>query len=92
MKRPDKSIANYTLRSKDIPLISFSLLEDDIEFFGVNKKRYSIQINKIYNENHKLFPKNMLDEITDEKLLNWIDGRKVPKNRRFVEKILFAFD
>ena len=60
MKRPDKSIANYTLRSKDIPLISFSLLEDDIEFFGVNKKRYSIQINKIYNENHKLFPKNML--------------------------------
>lgn len=38
MKRPDKSIANYTLRSKDIPLISFSLLEDDVNYPRLQKR------------------------------------------------------
>lgn len=89
-----KNSVNYTLRSKDKPLISFTLYEKEelILDLGVINKSYSIEIKKIFNENKKLFPKNFPEKLTNEILLRWINRRKAPKNRQFVEKIMSAFN
>lgn len=87
-----KNIAQYTLRSKDVPLISFSLYELEEEAFGLKNRVYSVQIDKIFIENQALFPKNLPINPSNDELLRWINRRKAPKNRQFVEKILAAFD
>ena len=92
MEVSKKNIAQYTLRSKDVPLISFSLYELEEEAFGLKNKVYSVQIDKIFLENQALFPKNLSINLSNDELLRWINRRKAPKNRQFVEKILAAFD
>lgn len=92
MEVSKKNIAQYTLRSKDAPLIFFSLYEFVEEDFGLKNKVYSVQIDKIFLENQALFPKNLSINLSNDELLRWINRRKAPKNRQFVEKILAAFD
>lgn len=92
MEVSKKNIAQYTLRSKDVPLISFSLYELEEEAFGLKNKVYSVQIDRIFYENQALFPKNLSINASNDELLRWINRRKAPKNRQFVEKILAAFD
>lgn len=92
MEVSKKNIAQYTLRSKDVPLIFFSLYEFEEEAFGLKNKVYSVQIDKIFYENQALFPKNLSINPSNDELLRWINRRKAPKNRQFVEKILAAFD
>lgn len=88
-----KLIQNYTLRSKNIPLIDFALFSSAEKAFDIINEIFFIKIDKIYLENSKLFPKNLNpDTITDQTLLKWIERRKAPKNRQFVEKILSAID
>ncbi len=91
MRKNQKQLINeYTLRSKDIPLIEFSLYRITEQALGSVAYRYEISINKIYEEHRDIFPKNL--QKTDEKnLLLWIKKRKAPKNRRFVQKILASF-
>lgn len=89
MKASLKNTVSYTLRSKDIPLISFSLYEYEEEEFGVTDKVYSIHVDKVYNENFALFPKK-LSAVTDKNLRKWITARKTPENRQYAEKILAA--
>lgn len=92
MEVSKKNIAQYTLRSKDVPLVSFSLYELEEEAFGLKNKVYSVQIDKIFYENQALFPKNLPIDPSNDDLLRWINRRKAPKNRQFVEKILASFD
>lgn len=92
MDKKSTNTTHYTLRSKNIPLISFSLFEYEEKEFGVTNKIYTIHIDKIYQENSTLLPKNLSEDITNESLEKWINRRKAPKNRQFVEKILSAFD
>lgn len=84
----------YTLRSKDIPLVTFSLCESneiDPDYEVINKV-YTIKIEKVFTENKALFPKNFPDTVADNDILKWINRRKAPKNRQFVEKIMSSFD
>lgn len=92
MNNSPKLLDKYILRSKDTPLIEFSLFETKEEALGTFDFSYSLQINKIHVENKQLFPKNLPDDPTEEQLLKWINKRKAPKNRQFVEKILSAID
>lgn len=85
-------LSTYVLRSKDIPLIDFSLYAADEVIFDAVETAYSIKIDKIYFENKYLFPKNLSEKPTETELLKWINRRKAPKNRQFVEKILSAID
>lgn len=85
-------VSTYVLRSKDTPLIDFSLYETQEEIFETIDTTYSIQIDKVYNENKHLFPKNLSSNPSEAELLKWINKRKAPKNRQFVEKILAAID
>ena len=86
-------VDKYTLRSKNTPLVDFSLYSTKEEALGTFGYTYSIKINKIYNENSILFPKNLkVDDVSDNNLLKWIERRKAPKNRQFVDKILSAIE
>lgn len=96
-------VASYVLRSKNLPLIDFSLCvsnnlvisdlnnSNDV-VFDATSSSYSIKIDAIHTENLHLFPKNLSNSPSEAELLNWIKRRKAPKNRQFVEKIMSAID
>ncbi len=92
MNKSGGLLASYVLRLKDIPLIDFSLFVNYEVVFDSVEESYSIKINKIYGENRNLFPKKLSKNINEAELLKWINRRKAPKNRQFVEKILSAID
>ena len=88
----DKLINKYTLRSKDIPLIEFSLYKTKQEALGIISEAYYIKIDRTYYANKNLFPKSFFGVVNDDSLLKWIKRRKAPKNRHFVDKILSSFN
>ncbi len=93
MQIENKHLVNkYSLKSKDISLIEFSLYK--IRQFAVDvfNDTYKIEIDRIFNENRELFPKEFNNFIDDERLMLWIERRKAPKNRKFVNKILLSFN
>ena len=85
-------LASYVLKLKDIPLVEFSLYVVYEEIFDTVVENYSIKINNVHQENKHLLPKKLSFNLTEEELLKWINRRKAPKNRQFVEKILSAID
>lgn len=77
----------YELKSKDIPLIRFSLYGEEIISHGIQSTEYSIKIDHVFRENKALMPKGLSDT-SEKSVLHWINRRKVPKNRHFVSSIL----
>ena len=77
---------------KDIPLVEFSLYVSYEEIFDSVAENYSIKIKKVHHENKHLLPKKLSSNLNEAELLKWINHRKAPKNRQFVEKILSAID
>ena len=88
----DDIVNNYFLKSKDFILAEFSLKRIKEVNFGITSYEYSIEIKQIYTEYTNLFPKNLGSNFDGKKLLRWINHRKVPKNRQFVDKLLTAID
>lgn len=78
----------YTLRNKDIPLIKFDLLRETVTVNGIQAYDYALKINYINNEQQTLLPYSLRNELSPENLLLWIERRKAPKNRRFVEQLM----
>ncbi len=78
----------YTLRNKDIPLIKFDLLRETVTVNGIQAYDYALKINYINKEQQALLPYSLKNELSPENLLLWIERRKAPKNRRFVEQLM----
>ena len=78
----------YTLRNKDIPLIKFDLLRETVTINGIQAYDYALKINYINKEQQALLPYSLRNELSPENLLLWIERRKAPKNRRFVEQLM----
>ena len=72
----------FILMNKNIPLIKFEYLKKNNEFGTI----YDFKISEIKKNKQDIFPISL--ETTEEGLKEWIETRKVPKNRAFVEKIL----
>lgn len=90
---PTKKLLNkYTLRLKDEPLVDFALYIETQELLGRSVATYSVEIEHRYLQNMALMPKNLPTDFTDKQLLTWINKRKTPKNRQFVEKIMTAIE
>lgn len=85
-------VHKYTLRSKDTPLVSFSLYADKLLHKGKDLLSYSIEITHNYEENKVLLPKNLPSDFTAAQLLTWINKRKAPKNRQFVDKLMLSIE
>ena len=85
------TITRYILQSKDKPLIEFDLHILTEVIMGELEHSYSLQITAVHEENQYLFPKN-LSETNNNSLLHWIQERRAPKNRQFVNQILAAYD
>jgi len=73
---------NYILKHFDNDLIKFTFISSPHE--GT-----TIEIIDIYSEHQLFFPLNL--ELDNFSFLRWIKGRTIPKNRRFVDKILMEF-
>lgn len=82
----------YMLKSKDIPLIDFSLLKETETAVITPNESYRLQINHVFTENSRLFPKNLSNPSDPMVLLNWIIKRKAPKNRQFINEIMSSID
>ena len=87
-------VRSYTLRLKDIPLVKFSLLCNRSLVNYTENSTYHLKINKIYSESKKWLPKSLLlqGELTERKLRNWINKRKVPQNRQFATNLLASIN
>ena len=72
---------NYILKHFDENLIKFN-------FVSTPHGGTHIDIINTYDENKDFLPLGM--EVTGIKLLKWIKGRTIPKNRKFIHKILMA--
>ena len=92
MSHNKKLLNKYTLRSKDKPLVDFTLCIESQLFRGRTFDTYSVEIEHKYLENKALMPKNLPADFSDRQLLAWINKRKTPKNRQFVEKIMTAIE
>lgn len=92
MQNEAKLLNQYTLRSKDNPLVDFALYKVTVTFNGKAMDSYQLKITHRYVENSALIPKNLPADFNDSQLLTWINKRKAPKNRQFVEKIMTAIE
>lgn len=86
------TIASYTLRSKDIALVHFHLQSEAEHALGVTQYKYQIEIAEIVEKNKPLLPYSLKDGLNNKKLLAWINQRKAPKNRQFVNQIMTAIE
>ena len=87
-----ETVATYTLRSKDKPLINFSLKRELEEEFGVKQYKYQVEIIDVIEENKSILPYPLRRQLDNKHLLNWINQRKAPKNRQFVNQIMSAIE
>ena len=69
----------FTLKQYDTPLLTFDITEDALE----GQKCHIIEI---VSANKHLLPLGL--KIDDEKLMSWLQGRIVPKNREYVDTLL----
>lgn len=87
-----ETIANYTLRNKDIPLIRFSLLRELQRGLDAEQYAYTVHIDSVDTEHSYLLPQALRYDLNDKKLLRWINHRKAPKNRQFVQQIMSSIE
>ena len=88
----NKTLVNhYQLSSKDMPLVDFTYTVTDVMTNGIPDKVYDLKITRIYDENLKLKPFS-LSEITDSHLLHWLEKRKAPTGRAFMDKVLSSIN
>lgn len=89
-----ETVEKYTLKSKDKPLLHFELhvTRENSGIAGTDTETYRIHITGRHEENKAIFPKNLPFDAGDRDLLRWINHRKAPKNRQFIEQILNTID
>lgn len=76
-------MSKYFLKNKDTILIEFEKIEKTLENEFGKYTFQDVNILKIYNQ---------FNDIKDNKTLKeWIEKRKVPKNREFVDKIIATY-
>lgn len=83
-------LAHYTLRRKDIPLVHFCLEAEQEVTAGMAQTIYQVHVTQVEEDNRHLLPGTLREQLTDASLLTWIDRRKAPKNRQFVDQIMYA--
>lgn len=71
----------YTLKIYDEPLMSFRVSTDG---YG----RLSAVVEDVDEGKRSLLPLQMLPAADGESVVAWLKGRTIPKNRRFVDRIL----
>lgn len=78
---------DYILKSKDKPILLFSVNKNIEEINNIEDITYSLEIKKI--ENRSLLPIAL--EPTENSLSEWLRNRKIPNNREHVEQLLNMF-
>lgn len=83
----------YLLKNKDKTIASFSLQKQEIKqiFNGREIVEVAYGIGDLQVFLPSLLPHDLQDDCTPQTLKKWIQKRKVPKNRAFVEKIIHTY-
>ncbi|TNB54441.1 transcriptional regulator, partial [Campylobacter helveticus] len=80
----------YILKNKDEVVLEFGV-EDIEEYTNFMGQITSSRITKLNIINEKLLPKSIKKEKAKTNLSSWIQARKVPKNREFVDEIIASY-
>ena len=84
--RFEKNKKQYILKNKDIPVLTFDY-EKTIDKTSLgNIAGYKIKHIKILEPN--LLPAGYPNTVDSSKLKNWIERRKIPRNRKNMENVL----
>ncbi len=78
----------YTLKNKNKALVDFI---DNTDNSQKGDPSYPIVIEKIHDENIRLFPFD-LQEITGDAILNWVINRRIPKGRKHANLLLGKYN
>ena len=80
----------YILKNKDKNVLEFEVenVEEYTQFMGQITSSKMINLHII---NEKLLPKSIKKENAKTHLISWIQARKVPKNREFVDEIIASY-
>ena len=80
----------YILKNKDKNVLEFEVenVEEYTQFMGQITSSKMINLHII---NEKLLPKSIKKENAKTHLISWIQTRKVPKNREFVDEIIASY-
>ncbi len=81
----------YSLQNKNIRLIDFDIDTSVNVINGISSYNSVYSITKIHEDFRSIFPKDLF-EINNSTLKYWLDHRKAPKNRQFINQILSSFE
>lgn len=76
-----KKSREYALKLYDTVLMRFRVDEDEYGRLGVTVK-------ELDESKKRLLPMQLVLDADEKSILSWLEGRKIPKNRRYVDQIL----
>ena len=79
---------HYCLKSKDLPLVDFVLHAEETTWRNLNYIDYTVEIQNIHKENAHLMPPNLPEHFGSDDLMRWLQFRKAPNNRVFVQELM----
>ena len=81
----------YLLKNKDSVVLEFEVSIKESFIQALQEKSYTNEISDIKIIDKKLLPKNIDIQDLANSLAQWINGRKAPKNREFIDEIVATY-
>ena len=81
----------YFLKNKDKVVLEFEVSTKESFIQALQEKTYTNEISNIKIVNEFLLPKNINSQHLIDSFTQWIDGRKAPKNREFIDEIIATY-
>ena len=79
----------YHLKNKDKVVLEFSIKTE--EYDDIGGKNYKYEVTNIAIKDASYLPKTIDTSDLNNSLKSWIENRKIPNNRRFVEKVIGSY-
>lgn len=81
----------YLLKNKDKAVLEFDVSTKKSFIQALQETTYTNEISNIKIINEPLLPKSINSQHLINSLTQWIDGRKAPKNREFIDEIIATY-
>ena len=81
----------YLLKNKDKVVLEFDVSTKESFIQTLQETTYTNEISNIKIINEFLLPKSINSQHLIDSLTQWIDGRKAPKNREFIDEIIATY-
>lgn len=81
----------YVLKNKDRAVLEFEVITKKSFIEALQENSYTNEIANIKIIDNKMLPNNIDRQDLTNSLMQWINGRKAPKNREFIDEIVATY-